>query len=82
MVVLARPALRNPAISDMNDAAKAILLMMDLLLEEDETVAIKGVELVLEAGAMTWQHAAQMNPSVIKKAAIIMQVIARHVSLC
>lgn len=81
VVVLARPALRNPATTDMNDVSKAILLVMDLLLEEDETVAIKGVELVLDAGPMTWQHASQMNPTVIKKAATIMQVTERSVFL-
>ncbi|KAK8375034.1 hypothetical protein O3P69_017775 [Scylla paramamosain] len=73
LVVLARPAIRDPATTDMNDVAKAMLLMMDLLLEEDEAVAITGVELVLDSGTMTWQHAAQLNPSLIKKSAIIMQ---------
>lgn len=81
LVVIVRPALRNPATTDMNDVTKAMLMMMDLLLEEDETVVIRGVEVVLDSNAMTWQHAAQMNPSVIKKAAVIMQVIARPVSL-
>ncbi|MPC26284.1 hypothetical protein E2C01_019420 [Portunus trituberculatus] len=74
-LVLARPAIRDPATTDMNDVAKAILLLMDLLLEEDEAVAITGVELVLDSGTMTWHHAAQLNPSLIKKAAIIMQTL-------
>lgn len=81
LVVIVRPALRNPATTDINDVTKAMLLVMDLLLEEDETVVIRGLEVVLDSSAMTWQHAAQMNPSVIKKAAVIMQVIARPVSL-
>ncbi|KAG0725935.1 Retinol-binding protein pinta [Chionoecetes opilio] len=75
-LVLARPAVRDPTTTDMNDAAKAMLLMMDLLLEEDEGVAITGVDFVLDSGTMTWQHAAQLNPSLIKKAAIIMQLDA------
>ncbi|XP_050697212.1 alpha-tocopherol transfer protein-like isoform X6 [Eriocheir sinensis] len=73
LVVIVRPALRNPATTDINDVTKAMLLVMDLLLEEDETVVIRGLEVVLDSSAMTWQHAAQMNPSVIKKAAVIMQ---------
>lgn len=73
-VVLARPALRDPSTTDMNDATQAMLLMVDVLLAEDEGVAITGVELVMDAGAMTFQHAAQMNPVVIKKASTIMQV--------
>lgn len=73
-ILLARPALRNPATSDMNDAAKAMILIADLLLEEDESVAITGVELVLDAGSMTFQHAAQLNPNTIKKATVVMQV--------
>ncbi|XP_071526878.1 alpha-tocopherol transfer protein-like isoform X13 [Panulirus ornatus] len=72
-VVLARPALRDPNTTDMNDATQAILLMVDVLLAEDESVAITGVELVMDAGAMTFQHAAQLNPTIIKKASIIMQ---------
>ncbi|XP_063607482.1 alpha-tocopherol transfer protein-like isoform X2 [Penaeus indicus] len=72
-VVLSRPALRDPSKTDMNDAAKAILFMVDLLLEEDETVAITGVEVVMDAASMTFQHAAQMNPSLVKKASTIMQ---------
>lgn len=58
----------------MNDAAKAMILIADLLLEEDESVAITGVELVLDAGSMTFQHAAQLNPNTIKKATVVMQV--------
>ena len=80
-MVLARPAIRDPATTDMSDVAKAILLLMDLLVEEDEAVTITGVELVLDSGAMTWQHAAQMNPSLIKKAAIIMQVIQERMNV-
>ncbi|XP_047477055.1 alpha-tocopherol transfer protein-like isoform X2 [Penaeus chinensis] len=72
-VVLSRPALRDPSKTDMNDAAKAILFMLDLLLEEDETVVITGVEVIMDASTMTFQHAAQMNPSLIKKASTIMQ---------
>lgn len=79
--MLARPAIRDPATTDMSDVAKAILLLMDLLVEEDEAVTITGVELVLDSGAMTWQHAAQMNPSLIKKAAIIMQVIQERMNV-
>lgn len=76
-MVLSRPALRDPNKTDMNDAAKAILFMVDLLLEEDETVAITGVEVIMDASSMTFQHAAQMNPSLIKKASTIMQVLSR-----
>ncbi|KAK4297110.1 hypothetical protein Pmani_030445 [Petrolisthes manimaculis] len=74
-ILLARPSLRNPAVTDMSDAAMAMILIADILLEEDESVAISGVELVLDSGNMSFQHAAQLNPNTIKKAAIVMQVI-------
>ncbi|KAG7164345.1 Alpha-tocopherol transfer protein-like [Homarus americanus] len=74
-VVLARPTLRDPNTTDMNDSAWAILLMMEVLLAEDETVAITGVEMILDGSSMTLQHTAQMNLTILKKASTIMQVI-------
>ncbi|XP_042230145.1 alpha-tocopherol transfer protein-like isoform X5 [Homarus americanus] len=72
-VVLARPTLRDPNTTDMNDSAWAILLMMEVLLAEDETVAITGVEMILDGSSMTLQHTAQMNLTILKKASTIMQ---------
>lgn len=73
-VLLARPALRDPTTTDLNATTKAMILMGDLMLLEDETLAITGIDVLLDMSGMTFQHAAQMNPTVIKKSAFIMQV--------
>ncbi|XP_066978643.1 alpha-tocopherol transfer protein-like isoform X7 [Macrobrachium rosenbergii] len=73
LIVLGRPAIRDPYSSDMNDAAKVILLICDLLLEEDEAAVVTGIGVLMDSGTMTLAHASQLSPTIIKKAVIIMQ---------
>ncbi|KAK3865838.1 hypothetical protein Pcinc_028582 [Petrolisthes cinctipes] len=72
-VILARPGLRDPATSDMNDLARVILTTIDLVLEEDELIGITGIEIVMDAGTLTMAHAVQMTPPLIKKVSTIIQ---------
>ncbi|XP_068204372.1 alpha-tocopherol transfer protein-like isoform X8 [Palaemon carinicauda] len=73
LIVLGRPSIRDPYSSTMDDAAKAILLMCDLLIEEDEAAIITGIDVLMDSGTMTLAHASQLSLTVIKKAAIVMQ---------
>lgn len=73
-VVLGRPGIRDPTSTSMDDMARNVLLTLDLLLEEDETIGVSGMELVLDAKELTFQHAAQMTPLSMKKMATLIQV--------
>nr|XP_045595420.1 alpha-tocopherol transfer protein-like isoform X2 [Procambarus clarkii] len=72
-VILARPASRDPNTTDVTDVARTIFLMLDLLFDEDESASITGVEIVIDVSTMTFQHAAQIKPTVIKMIATIIQ---------
>ncbi|KAG7164347.1 Clavesin-1-like [Homarus americanus] len=73
-VMLARPGHRDPTTTSMDDVARTILLTLDLLLEEDETIGVTGMLVVMDTGEITFQHAAQMTPTIMKKMATLIQV--------
>lgn len=72
--ILARPGLRDPATTTVDDMARGVLLIMDLLHEEDQALGITGAELVADMNGLSFAHAAQMTPPMIKKMSTIMQV--------
>ncbi|XP_042230140.1 alpha-tocopherol transfer protein-like isoform X2 [Homarus americanus] len=72
-VMLARPGHRDPTTTSMDDVARTILLTLDLLLEEDETIGVTGMLVVMDTGEITFQHAAQMTPTIMKKMATLIQ---------
>lgn len=80
ITVLARPGLRDPSTTSMDDMMKAVLMTLDLMQEEDETLGILGFQLCLDASGLTFNHAAQMTPPILKKFSTILQVILLVVS--
>ncbi|XP_071526876.1 alpha-tocopherol transfer protein-like isoform X11 [Panulirus ornatus] len=72
-VVLGRPGIRDPTSTSMDDLAQNVLITLDLLLEEDETIGVTGMELVLDTKELTFQHATQMTPVAIKKMSTLFQ---------
>lgn len=80
ITVLARPGLRDPNTTSMDDVVKAVLMTLDVMQDQDETLGILGFQLCLDASGLTFSHAAQMTPPVMKKFATILQVIILVVS--
>ncbi|XP_068204368.1 retinol-binding protein pinta-like isoform X4 [Palaemon carinicauda] len=72
-LILGRPGHRDPRTTSFDDMARAVLILFDLLLEEDDSLIIRGVELVLDAGELSFQHAAQMTPQKIKMVSVLTQ---------
>ncbi|KAK8734202.1 hypothetical protein OTU49_006058 [Cherax quadricarinatus] len=72
-IVLCRPGHRDPASTSINDMARTVFTIFDVLLDEDETAWVTGLEVLLDTAELNFQHAAQMTPSVVKKATTIMQ---------
>lgn len=79
LTVLARPGLRDPSTTSMDDMMKVVLLTLDLIQEEEETLGIVGFQLLLDAGEMTFAHASQMTPPLMKKFSTLLQVLDRSV---
>ncbi|KAK8375030.1 hypothetical protein O3P69_017775 [Scylla paramamosain] len=73
ITVLARPGLRNPNTTSMDDMMKAVLVTLDLLQQEEESLGIVGFQMLLDAGEMTLAHASQITPPLIKKFATLIQ---------
>ncbi|XP_066978640.1 alpha-tocopherol transfer protein-like isoform X4 [Macrobrachium rosenbergii] len=72
-IIIGRPGHRDPNTTGFDDMARAIFLLFDLLLEEDETLIIRGLDLVLDAGELNFQHAAQMSPPKVKMVSVLTQ---------
>lgn len=66
-VFLLRPGLTDPNKIKISDVMKVNVMIMDILLEEDDTYVIKGVVGILDLADVTLGHAMQMTPSVVKK---------------
>lgn len=74
ITVLARPGLRDPNTTSMDEAMRAVLMTLDVLQDEDESLGILGFQLLLDANGLTFSHAAQITPLIIKKFSTILQV--------
>lgn len=75
VTVLARPGLRDPNTTTMDDAMRVILMTLEVIQDQDETTGILGFQLVLDATGISFAHAAQITPSIMKKFSIILQVV-------
>ncbi|MPC26285.1 Alpha-tocopherol transfer protein-like [Portunus trituberculatus] len=73
ITLLARPGLRNPNTTSMDDMMKAVLVTLDLIQEEEESLGIVGFQMLLDAGEMTLAHASQITPPLMKKFATLIQ---------
>ncbi|XP_053976639.1 retinol-binding protein pinta [Hylaeus volcanicus] len=66
MVVIIRATVHTPARHKMSNMLKASLMTLDLALRENESVTIHGLIAILDIGGVTYEHACQLPPSVIK----------------
>ncbi|KAJ9594065.1 hypothetical protein L9F63_014508 [Diploptera punctata] len=67
-IILLRVGIYNPAEVGILDVFKTSLMIMDILMEEDDQMIINGQINILDLSHATLSHAAQMLPSVVKKA--------------
>lgn len=80
VTVLARPGLRDPSTSSMDEMVKVITMTLEVMQDQDETLGILGFQLLLDASNLTFAHATQMTPPIMKKFATILQVLCRSFS--
>lgn len=72
-VIIGRPGHRDPKCTTADDLVKCIFTTMELIMEEDESVIIRGIDLVIDAGELTFQHTMQMTPAMMKKFSVQIQ---------
>lgn len=82
ITVLARPGLRDPNNTSMDDAIKAVVTTLDVMQDEDETLGILGFQLVLDASGLSLAHTAQITPTIMKKFSTILQVFCFYLHSC
>ncbi|KAK7792213.1 hypothetical protein R5R35_000493 [Gryllus longicercus] len=68
LVVVIRAAVHNPNFHLQSDVLKVGKMILDLVLEEDESVPVKGVVAIIDLQGVSLGHALQLTPAVIKKA--------------
>ena len=73
-ILLGRPGLRDPNKSTMDDFARCIYTMVDVLQQEDELVTVAGSTVIVDVTGLSFAHAVQMTAPNIKKMLTIIQV--------
>ena len=74
LVVIIRTAAHNPQLHLQNNVLKVGKMTLDLAVEMDESISVYGVTAIFDLNAITFSHATQMTPSIIKKAVHAWQV--------
>ncbi|XP_046816640.1 retinol-binding protein pinta-like [Vespa crabro] len=67
MVVLIRIAAHDPNKHKQADMLKASLMTLDIAIRENESVSLHGIIAILDLAGISFGHALQFSPSVIKK---------------
>ncbi|KAK2586134.1 hypothetical protein KPH14_001408 [Odynerus spinipes] len=67
MVVLIRVAAHDPNRQKLADMLKASLMILDLAIRENESVSLHGIIAILDMTGITFGHALQLPPNIIKK---------------
>jgi hypothetical protein len=73
-VILTRTGGYDPQEVKIVDVLKVQMMIADVLLEEDDRVAISGTVDVMDHSKATLAHMAQFSPSIAKKASTLLQV--------
>lgn len=66
-VIIIRTAAHNPKKHLQNDVFKCCKMILDLLLTMDESISFHGIVAIFDMTAVTWQHALQLTPTLIKR---------------
>ncbi|XP_033341692.1 retinol-binding protein pinta [Megalopta genalis] len=66
MVVIVRAAVHKPSRHKMADMLKASLMTLDLALSDHESTTVHGITAILDIGGITYEHALQLPPSMIR----------------
>lgn len=74
LVVLIRPGAYNPKKHSLGDVFKVGMMALELALEEDETTSVFGIAAVFDLSGVTFGHAMQFPPHVVKKVVHAWQV--------
>lgn len=72
--MLIRATAHSPFINQQNDVFKTCMMVLDRLLEEDETISVYGVMAVIDLQGVTLAHALQLTPNIIFNAVHAWQV--------
>lgn len=67
LVVIIRTAAHNPKKHSQNNVFKVCKMLLDLVLQNDESVSIYGVSAIFDMKSVLLGHALQLNPPLIKR---------------
>ncbi|KAF2889648.1 hypothetical protein ILUMI_16525, partial [Ignelater luminosus] len=66
-IVIVRTALCNPETINIADLQKAVFMMWDILLNEDDSLVVSGVHVLQDLKKVTLAHVMQITPTVAKQ---------------
>lgn len=72
-IVVLRTALFNPETTNVVDVQKAMFMMWDVLLNEDDNLVVSGVHVLQDPKNTTLAHIKQISPTLAKKGTTCIQ---------
>jgi hypothetical protein len=73
-VILMRTGLHNPEKVKATDLFKTNMMIVDVILEEEDRLAVCGTVNVMDSACVTLAHMTQFTPSLVKKMTTLFQV--------